>query len=84
MENFKIFYNNIRGIKSKEDSFMEIIESIEPQIIGLVETHLDKNEVINTEKHIFVHNSNKKGKGGGSHRNKKRYVSPNKRTKKNN
>ena len=63
MKSFKIYLNNVRGIKSKEASYNEIIEHVNPHIIGLVETHLGK-EVIETNGYSYIYNNNKKGKGG--------------------
>ena len=43
---FKVFYQNVRGLKSKVDSTMEIISDYQPILICLVETHLQKYEEI--------------------------------------
>ena len=39
LTNFKVFYQNIRGLKSKVDSIMETISDYQPILICLVETH---------------------------------------------
>ena len=39
LKHFTIFYQNIRGIKSKVDSLTETVDDIIPTIICLVETH---------------------------------------------
>ena len=46
LTNFKVFYQNIRGLKSKVDSIMETISDYQPILICLVETHLQKEEEI--------------------------------------
>ena len=43
---FKIYYQNVRGLKSKIDSLAETIDDYEPTLICLVETHLLKEEQI--------------------------------------
>ena len=39
LKHFTIFYQNIRGIKSKIDSLTETVDDTNPTIICLVETH---------------------------------------------
>ena len=46
LTNFKVFYQNIRGLKSKVDSIMETFSDYQPILIYLVETHLQKEEGI--------------------------------------
>ena len=43
---FNIYYQNVRGLKSKIDSLAETIDDYEPTLICLVETHLSKEEQI--------------------------------------
>ena len=76
MKSFKIYLNNVRGIKSKEASYNEIIEHVNPHIIGLVETHLGK-EVIETNGYSYIYNNNKKRERGYSNRSKKQHATPN-------
>ena len=45
LKQFKIIYQNIRGMKSKVDSLTELVEDQKPTIVCLVETHLEKEEV---------------------------------------
>ena len=40
--NLKVFYQNIRGLKSKVDFIMETFSDYQPILIYLVETHLQK------------------------------------------
>ena len=44
LRDFKIYYQNDRGLKSKIDSLSEIIDDYEPTLICLVETHLSKKK----------------------------------------
>ena len=44
LTNFKVFYQNIAGLKSKADSIMETISDYQPILICLVEIHLQKEE----------------------------------------
>ena len=63
-KDINIFYNNVRSIKNKKESFKEIVEYKKPHIICLVETHLDKDEVINFEGYVTYIKNKSKGKGG--------------------
>ena len=55
---------NIRGIKSKLESLKEIIDQKQPDIVGMVETHLQEDEEIQLEGyHILMKDKN--GEGGG-------------------
>jgi exonuclease III len=60
----KIYYNNIRGVKSKINSLKEIIDDQKPHIICLSETLLGKEDNIEIKKYKFMYNSKKEGKGG--------------------
>ena len=44
LRDFKIYYQNVRGLKSKIHSLAETIDDYEPTLICLVETHLSKEE----------------------------------------
>ena len=45
LTNSKVFYQNIRGLKSKVDSIMETFSDYQPMLIYLVETHLQKEGI---------------------------------------
>ena len=45
-QRLQIYYENVRGLKSKIDSLAETIDDYEPALICLVETHLLKEEQI--------------------------------------
>ena len=57
-------YTNCRGIKSKKDSFKEIVEKINPDIIVLNETMYKNNERSNI-KAYKSYTRNREGKSGG-------------------
>ena len=46
LRNFKVYYQNVKGLKSKIDSSAETIADYEPTLICLVETYLTKEEQI--------------------------------------
>ena len=60
----KIYYVNIRGIKSKIKSLQKIIDNEKPHIICINETKLEKNEKIELRGYKTFYNNNKNGKGG--------------------
>ena len=64
LTNFKVFYQNVRGLKSKVDSIMETISDYQPILICLVETHLEKEEIrIPEYSQIFC--NDRSGNSGG-------------------
>eukprot|EP00794_Sanderia_malayensis_P011462 gene11462-12660_t len=60
----KIYFNNVPSIKSKIDSIQEIIEEEKPDIVGLVETHLEEHENIHFEDYIIIRRD-RGSRGGG-------------------
>ena len=44
LRDLKIYYQNVRGLKSKTDSLAETIDDYEPTLICLIETHLSKDK----------------------------------------
>ena len=63
-KSFKVYYVNIRGIKSKLVSINRILLDHKPQVVCITETHLEQNEKIKIEGYELYYNDNKKGKGG--------------------
>ena len=41
MNNFRVLYSNINGIKSKSESLKNIVEEKKPTVVMLVETKLE-------------------------------------------
>ena len=64
MKNFTVYYNNIRGLKGKEESLKDYIKELNPTVICLVETHLDVDEKWTIEGYEPLQN-NRDADGGG-------------------
>ena len=64
LKNLKLYYNNLRGIKSKLISLAEILEKVKPHVICLNETKLGEDERVSIEGYEPYHCNNKKGEGG--------------------
>ena len=58
---FKVFYQSVRGLKSKVDSTIEIISDYQPILICLVETHLQKYEKIMIPGYIQIFRNDTSG-----------------------
>ena len=64
LEDFKIFYKNVRGLKSKIDALDEVIDDYKPNLICLIETHLTKGEQIGIPLYrIYRNDATKNSKG---------------------
>ena len=48
LKDFKIFYQNVRGLKSKTDALDKATDNYKPNFICFVETHLTKEKQIGT------------------------------------
>ena len=64
LKKFKVYYHNIRGIKSKLKSLKEIIEDEKPAVICITETHLGKEETIKIQDYKLFRND-RNTEGGG-------------------
>ena len=60
-ENFKIYYVNARGVKSKVKSLQEILQEEKPTVVAITETVLEGNEEVNLEGYT-IFPKNKPGK----------------------
>ena len=49
MKMFTVYYNNIRGLKRKEESLKDYVREIEPTLICLTETHLPQEDEWKTD-----------------------------------
>ena len=65
LTNFKVFYQNVRGLKSKVDSIIETISDYQPILICLVETHLQNKEEIRMSGHSQIFRNDRSGNSGG-------------------
>ena len=61
LTNFKVFYQNVRGLKSKVDSIIETISGYLPILICLVETHLQKEEEIRIQGYSEIFRNDRSG-----------------------
>ena len=65
MKNFKILFNNIRGVKSKKVSLEKIVNEERPAVVGIAETHLCEGENFEVEGYISKRSDRKMQGGGG-------------------
>jgi len=66
LEKFTIYYHNIRGIKSKWASLMNIIEEKQPTLVALVETHTKEQEMYERiPGYNIIRRERKEKEGGG-------------------
>ena len=59
LKNFKIYYQNVRGLKSKLDSLQEMIDDYQPALLCIVETHMQKEEEIQIPGYSLVYRNDK-------------------------
>ena len=52
---FKIYYQNVRGLKSKLDSLQEMLDDYQPSLICILETHMQKEEGIQIPGYSLVY-----------------------------
>ena len=64
LKKLKIWYQNVRGIKSKLISIERIINEIDPTIICMVETHLGDDDEISIPGYKIERNDRNKDGGG--------------------
>ena len=64
LTNLKIYYVNIRGIRSKIVSLEEILERTKPDVLGIVETHLEEGEELEIEGYNCIRKDRNKDGGG--------------------
>ena len=65
LKSLKVFYNNINGIKLKQNTLQRIIEEENPTIIGITETKLLKKEDMEIEGYCIKRVDREKEDGGG-------------------
>ena len=58
-------YNNVRGIRGKKDSIIEILDEYQPNIFLITETLLKSNTGFNIEGYTFYGKARSNSKGGG-------------------
>ena len=60
-----IYYQNVRGLKSKLDSLPEMIDDYQPTLICIVETHMQKEEEIQIPGYRLAYRNNRSANSGG-------------------
>ena len=65
LKNFKIYYQNVRGLKSKLDSLQEMIDDYQPALVCIVETHMQKEEEIQMPGYSLVYRNDRSANSGG-------------------
>ena len=65
LRKFKVWFHNIRGIKSKVDSLRDKIDEVEPTVFCIAETHLLKTEDLQFEGYTPFRNDRENRGGGG-------------------
>ena len=63
-KNFKVYYVNIRGVKSKIDSLVRIANETQPQVMCVTETMLGEKEKIDIPNYEIFYNCKKAGQAG--------------------
>ena len=62
---FTIVYQNIRGLKSKVDSVQELVDDCQPNLLCLVETHMQEEEKITIPGYETIYRNDKTSNSGG-------------------
>ena len=65
LKQFKIIYQNIRGMKSKANSLTELVEDQKPRIVCLVEIHLEKEEEVAIPGYETIYRNDETTNSGG-------------------
>ena len=65
LKNFKIYYQNVRGLKSKLDSLQERIDDYQPALVCIVETNMQKEEEIQISSYSLVYRNDRSANSGG-------------------
>ena len=65
LESLKVLYNNINGIKLKQNSLKRIIEEENPTFIGISETKLTDDDKLEIEGYCVKRVNREKAGGGG-------------------
>ena len=65
LQKFTIVYQNIRGLKSKVDSLQELVDDCQPNLLCLVETHMQEEEEIRIPGYLTIFRNDKTSNSGG-------------------
>ena len=59
LRKFTIVYQNIRGLKSKVDSVQELVDDCQPNLLCLVEIHMQEQEEITIPGYETIYRNDK-------------------------
>ena len=62
---FRVMFNNMRGYKKKRETLAQIIQEKKPVVMGIAETNLERDEVIEQIEGYVVKRKDRKQQGGG-------------------
>ena len=65
LRKFTIVYQNIRGLKSKVDSVQELVDDCQPNLLCLVETHMQEKQEIAITGYETIYRNDKTSNSGG-------------------
>ena len=65
LRKFTIVYQNIRGLKSKVDSVQELVDDCQPNLLCLVETHMQEKQEITITGYETIYRNDKTSNSGG-------------------
>ena len=65
LRKFTKVYQNIRGLKSKVDPVQELIADCQPNLLSLVETHMQEEEEMRIPGYETIYWNDKTSNGGG-------------------
>ena len=64
-DQWQIYHCNIRGFDSKSSSLKSILETVQPNVVTLNETHYMNNKKLNIEGYVTFNRNRKNVNGGG-------------------
>ena len=65
LRKFTIVYQNIRGLKSKVDSVQELVDDCQPNLLCLVEIHMQEKQEIKITGYETIYRNDKTSNSGG-------------------
>ena len=57
-----IYYQNVRGLKSKLDTLQEMTDDYQPSLVRIVETHMQKEEEIQISGYSLLYRNDRSAK----------------------
>ena len=65
LKHFKIYYQNVRRLKSKSDSLQEMIDDYQLALVCIVETHMQKEEEMQIPGYSLAYRNDRSANTGG-------------------